>query len=227
LRRSRRSPIAERRLDPDRLTALEATPSNVRPAFATLWNLDLAFADVVATTSEPALGAIRMAWWRERLEELDSGKAAAAEPRLRAIQRQLVRRGISGLELSKLEDAWLPLLEPFPWEERAAEGLRMRGTLLFGIGARLLGGNAAEAQAAGALWSLVDGASHCSDADSRAYLCQAARMWLQEVPTREPAALRPLTVLAALAAHDLRPGGRLGRVGVALAHRLRGTIPHG
>ena len=40
-------------LDPDRLTALASLPSSVRPAFATLWNLDLALADVVATTSEP------------------------------------------------------------------------------------------------------------------------------------------------------------------------------
>ena len=166
-----------------------------------------------------------MAWWRERLEEMDAGKNAAAEPRLRAIQRELVDRGITGAELSKLEDAWLPLLDPFPWGERAADGLCLRGKLLFGIGARLLGGQAADAEAAGALWSLVDGAGHCSDAESRAYLCAAARTWLSEVPKREPPALRPLTVLAALAAYDLRPGGRLGRVGVALAHRLRGTMP--
>ena len=168
-----------------------------------------------------------MAWWRERLEEMDAGRDAPAEPRLRAIRRELVERGISGAELSKLEDAWLPLLEPFPWGERAAEGLRLRGKLLFGIGARLLGGEAAAAEAAGTLWSLVDGAGHCSDAGSRAYLCAAARTWLSEVPKREPPALRPLTVLAALAAYDLRPGGRLGRVGAALAHRLKGTIPHG
>ena len=167
-----------------------------------------------------------MAWWRERLEELDRG-AAPAEPRLRAIQRQLVDRGISGLELSKLEDGWLPLLNPFPWGDDAAEGLRLRGRVLFGIGARLLGGNSKDAEAAGALWSLVDGATHCSDADSRHFLCGAARSCVDEVPRRLPPAIRPLTILAALAAYDLRPAGRLGRVGVALAHRLRGTIPHG
>jgi 15-cis-phytoene synthase len=187
----------------------------------------MAFADVVATTSEPALGAIRMAWWRERLEELDAGCPAASEPRLRAVHRQLVERGITGLELSKLEDAWLPLLEPFPWAEAAGEGLRLRGRVLFGIGAKLLGGNPEDAEAAGALWSLVDGVSHCSDAQSREFLCGAARAAVREVPGRLPASIRPLTILAALAAYDLRPGGRLGRVGVALAHRLRGVIPHG
>jgi phytoene synthase len=179
----------------------------------------------VATTSEAALGAIRMAWWRERLEELDA-KVAPSEPRLRAVQRQLVERAITGLEMSKLEDAWLPMLDPFPWGEAVAEGFRLRGRVLFGIGAKLLGGDPRDAEAAGALWSLVDGASHCSDAESRQALCSAARASLDEVPSRLPAAIRPLTILAALAAYDLRPGGRLGRVGIAMAHRLRGTIPH-
>jgi phytoene synthase len=181
---------------------------------------------VVATTTDPALGAIRMAWWRERLEELDRA-AAPAEPRLRDAQRQLLTRGVSGADLSRLEDAWLPLLEAFPWGHPASDGLALRGRLLFGIGARLLGGRAADAEAAGALWSLVDGASHCSDAESREHLCAAARAAIGDVPRRIPAQIRPLTILAALAAYDLRPGGRLGRVGVALAHKLKGTIPHG
>jgi len=168
-----------------------------------------------------------MAWWRERLEELDTDADPAGEPRLRAIRRQLVERGIAGTELTRLEDAWQPLLDPFPWGEDAAEGLRLRGRMLFGFGARLLGGEAAEAEPAGALWSLVDGAAHCSDPDSRDFLCAAARTQLAKVPKRLSATIRPLTILAALAAYDLRPGGRLGRVGVALAHRLRGTIPHG
>jgi hypothetical protein len=34
-----------------------------------------------------------------------------------------------------------------------------------------------------------------------------------------------LTVLGALAAHDLLHTGRLSRVGVAMTHRLRGTFP--
>lgn len=192
-----------------------------------MWNLDLAFADVVATSSQPALGAIRMAWWRERLEELDRGGDAPLEPRLQRVRSELIGRGISGGELSRLEDAWLPMLEPFPWTQQAVEGFRLRGRLLFGIGARLMGAKSEDAEAAGALWSLVDGASHCSDSPSREALCAAARNAAEEIPPRLPSVIRPLTVLAALAAYDLRPGGRLGRVGAALAHRLRGTIPHG
>ena len=192
-----------------------------------MWNLDLAFADVVATSSQPELGAIRLAWWRERLEELDEGKRAPAEPRLGWVQDELLTRGITGLELSRLEDAWLPMLAPFPWDESVVEGFALRGRTLFDLGARLLGGPTEEASAAGALWSLVDGATHCSDADSRQLLCAAARAAIDDVPRKLPSKIRPLTILAALAAYDLRPGGRLGRVGTAIAHRLRGTIPHG
>ena len=167
-----------------------------------------------------------MSWWRERLDELDSG-TTPAEPRLRVIKHQLLARGISGHELSRLEDGWLALLEPFPWDGAAAEGLRDRGRVLFGIGARLLGGEAKDGEAAGALWSLVDGAVHCSDAASREFLMSEARSAVADVPYNLPAKIRPLTILAALAAYDLRPGGRLGRVGVALGHRVRGTIPRG
>ncbi|MGN6057211.1 MAG: hypothetical protein ACTHOI_01320 [Sphingomicrobium sp.] len=208
------------------MTALQATPREVRSAFEALWNLDLAFADVVSTTTDPALGTIRMAWWRERLEELDCESQPVAEPRLRAIKSELVDRGVSGLNLSKLEDAWLPMLEPFPWDESVVRGFRLRGRILFGIGAELLDGEPEEAKAAGVLWSLVDGATHCSDAPSRAALCSAARTASGEVPRRLSTRIRPLTILAALAAYDLRPGGRLGRVGVALAHRLSGAMPH-
>jgi phytoene synthase len=198
-------------------------PASVRPAFATLWNLDLALADVVATSTDLRLGAIRLAWWRERLEELDTGTPPPGEPRLSAIARQLLSRGVSGAELSKLELAWLPLLEPFPWGEEQADGMAFRGELLFGIGARLLGGRSEDAQAAGALWSLIDGANHCSNAESRAFLLSQAQS--VELPTKMPRRVRPLTVLAALAASNVRnPSSGVARGMAAVYHRLTGKL---
>jgi len=198
-------------------------PSIVRPAFATLWNLDLAFADVVATTTEPALGAIRMAWWRERLEELDTDKSPRGEPRLSAIARQLLSRGVTGSELSNLEDAWLPLLQPFPWREAQAVGLKLRGRTLFAIGARLLGGEPEDAEAAGAFWSLIDGARHCSDEQSARFLFSAAKA--VELPRKIPRVLRPLTVLAATAVPAMTdPTSGLARGMAAVHHRTTGRI---
>ncbi len=205
---------------------LEQLPRALRPAFSALWGLDLAFADVVSTSSDPHLGAIRLAWWRERLEELNGDAAAPAEPRLQAVVSALSPRGVTGQELARLEDAWLPLLEPFPWAVAQAEGLRLRGRILFGIGARLLGSEAAEAEAAGAVWSLVDGADHCSDARWRAMLMHEAGLELAQTPKSARREVRPLTILAALAAADLvREGSGLKRLSAAVRHRLLGTLP--
>ena len=198
-------------------------PSAVQPAFAALWNLDLAMADVVATSSDPALGAIRLAWWRERLEELDGG-VIPAEPRLLGVSEHLLKRGITGVELSELENAWVALLDALPWGDRQADALKRRGRILFGIGARLLGGDPAEAEAAGAIWSLADAANHCSDAESRDFLTTQAGG--TEQPRKAPTELRPLTVLAALAVHDTqKKTGGIRRAAAAVAHRLRGTFP--
>ncbi|HEX6660906.1 MAG TPA: squalene/phytoene synthase family protein [Sphingomicrobium sp.] len=215
--------MAERQLDYDREVALQQLPPGVRPAFKALWNLDLAFADVVATSTDPNLGAIRLAWWRERLEVLDEG-AVPAEPRLQLVANELLPRRITGAELSKLEDAWLPLLQPLAWDDAQVEGLKLRGRVLFGIGANLLGASPTDAETAGELWSLSDGAHHCSDSDTRNLLLREAAAL---APTRAAAKVRPLTLLAALSAHDACPRGSFSRGLTALRHRYRGTFPRG
>jgi phytoene synthase len=184
-------------------------------------------ADVVASSSEPALGAIRLAWWREALQRLDQG-SPPSEPRLQAAADHLLPRGIGGAELAKLEDCWLALLEPFPWTTLTAELVRVRGRILFGLGARPLGLKAEDGEGAGAIWSLVDVARHCSDPESRGMLLAEARRSITELgPRKPPRNLRPLTALAAVAAHDAFGGSRAGRGFVALVHTLTGRIPRG
>jgi phytoene synthase len=198
-------------------------PISVRAAVAALWLLDLAFADIASTTSDQRLGEIRLAWWRERLEDLDSGSSAPAEPRLQAVARELLPRGVTGQELSELEDAWLPALQPFPWSREQAEGFRRRGRILFGVGVRLLGEEPSLAMAPGELWSLIDGAMHCSDISSRGLLISEARSI--DVTSNVPRGLRPITISAAVAvAHVRAPtSGRVRGIAAAV-HRLTGRI---
>jgi phytoene synthase len=178
---------------------------------------------VVSSSTDPRLGAIRLAWWRERLEELDEGGKSPAEPRLQAVAGQLVPPGVSGRELSRLEDAWLPLLEPFPWGAPQADALKLRGRILFGIGARLLGGDPRDAEGAGELWSLIDGARHCTDPHSRDELFKIARR--VAIDGKSPAKLRPLTILSALAVVAVTdPASGLARGMAAAHHRLTGRI---
>ena len=206
------------------MIALEQLPRPLRPAFSALWKLDLAFADVISTSSDPRLGAIRLAWWRERLEELDTGASAPSEPRLQAVASELVSRGIGGAELSRLEDAWQPLLAPFPWGAAQVHGLKLRGAVLFGIGARLMGADPDQTEAAGEIWSLIDGAWHCSDPSSRELLLDRATD--EHIAGRAPRVVRPLTILAALAISDvLNPSSGVARAIVATSHRLTGRYP--
>jgi len=153
---------------------------------------------------------------------------------LQAVERELLPRGVTGKTLSELEDAWLSLLQPFPWAGAQAEGLKLRGQILFRIGALLLDWDPVEGEPAGALWSLVDGARHCSDVQARMFLLGEARAAISHLPpNRPPRRARGLSVLTALAAHDVlrnKPldlGGDLGRLAVATIHQLRGTLPRG
>jgi phytoene synthase len=197
-----------------------------------LFLIDSAMGEVVRTTHEPMLGPIRLAWWRERLEELDEGAAAPAEPRLRKVEQELLPRGVSGVDLAGLEQGWLRLFDPFPWGSDTSEAIWLRGNLLFGIGARLLGSPNETLQAAGGLWALVDVARHCSDEASRAMLLRQARGFAQGLGgARFAPTLRPLSMIAALAIRDCRRGepfeseGSPARAAAMLRHRLSGRLP--
>ena len=188
--------------------------------------------DVLRTTSDPMLGQIRLAWWRERLEELHADGAVPAEPRLQAVKRELLPRGLKGQDLARLERGWVAMFDAFPWEAGTAEAIWFRGRQLFAAGAQILGRTDDPIEAAGGLWTLVDAARHCSDAASRAMLLDQARTFARAIQgTRFPAEIRPLSMLAALAVRDCRsadpfePEGRPARAAAMLLHRLRGRLP--
>jgi 15-cis-phytoene synthase len=212
--------------------ALTYVPIRDRGALAALFAVDRAMGDVVRSTREPMLGPIRLAWWRERLEELDEGASVPAEPRLQQVQRELIPRGVTGRELAALESGWLHLFDPFPWTVQTSEAIWFRGNLLFGLAARALRCADERIQGAGGLWTLVDAARHCSDAESRATLIQQARTFARGLTgVRFPGPLRPLSMLAALAARDCRRGepfereGTPARAAAMLRHRFSGRLP--
>ena len=216
-RRPRRSAIADQT---DRDLVRLHWPVDLRSAFDALFDIDDALAGVVTSSTQPALGAIRLAWWREALERLDR-QPAPPEPRLQAAAAELLPMGVTGAMLSTLEDGWATLLD----EETDIERVAGRGVQLFEIGARLLGGSGELMTAAGRLYGY-------GSALRRGLL---PRQW----PTAElrqlsrhhfPRVLRPLTALARLAARDakqspsIEPEATPGRAAALLAHRLFGIV---
>jgi phytoene synthase len=215
----------------DRRLALDHVPARNRAAMRALFDIDLAMADVVRTSTQPMLGQIRLAWWRERLEALDRGEVPA-EPRLQAVAADLLPRGIAGSTLASLEGGWLRLFDDFPWDIATSEAIWFRGRLLFGLGGRILGAKSDQVEGVGGVWALVDAARQCSDAASRDMLLEQARRFARSLSgARFPFAVRPVTGLAALAIRDLargepfEPEATRGRVAAMLAHRLTGRLP--
>jgi len=190
-------------------------PAELRGAFDALFALDDALGKVVASSSQPALGAIRLAWWRDALERLDTSPPPP-EPRLQACAFEIVSRGVSGSELADISEGWAALFN----EVRTPEAIGARGAALFTVGAKLIGVDHGELKRAGTWFTLADVA--------RRGLAPALPVHI--VPLRFPPALRPLTGLARLAVRDLRHGqdveaeGTPGRAAALFAHRVTGRI---
>jgi len=213
-------------LDPERTLALAYVPAVRRPAIEALWRLDVTLASVLATGTEPMISRIRLAWWRESLEKLDSAPPPA-EPVLEAIARYVLPTGITGAELAPMEEGWASLVTSGPMTPDDLDAYaRCRGGLLFACSARLLGHPHEPAGQAGELWALVDFARHSTSIEERAAALAAARA--RSDTRRWPVPLRPIGMLAVLANRDVARGADLERLGSParicrmLRHRFTG-----
>jgi len=189
--------------DRDRYLSVLYAPEAARPALLALHALDLELAQVVTSTSEPMLGEIRLAWWRDALTTLDAG-TVPAQPLLALIAAEVLPRGVSGAELAALEDRWLGLIG----NDEVPDSHITGGGLLFALLARCGGGEPEAARRLGEAWA----------AGAPALL-----------PVPPP--LRPLLGLAQLAARDAartRAGqGREPRSSTARQLRLLASVALG
>jgi phytoene synthase len=213
-------------LDPDRTLALAYVPAKRRAAVGALWRLDSALGAAVAAGREPLIARIKLAWWREALERLDR-EPPPAEPALRDAASHILPL-VSGAELARMEEGWAVLpgaerLGPAQLDAYAGK----RGGLFFRYSARLLGGEEEGLEAAGEAWALIDLARHCAASEDADVALAAARE--RRLPGRWPPRLRPLGMLAALAARDSDPArppwearGSPKRMWRMLQHRIFG-----
>ena len=190
-------------------------PVELRPAFDSLFDIDEAMGDVVVRATQPALAAIKLAWWRERLEGLDEGQVPA-EPHLQAAAKELLPKGITGHELARLEQGWAELLAERPDVEKALD----RGARLFQLAGHLLGAEMSALNQAGRLFA-------AGNLKRRSLPFQ--QVAISDLP-KFPRSARRLTGMAALAIRDLRGGetpeaeATPGRAWTLLRHRITGRL---
>jgi phytoene synthase len=216
--------------DPERMLALSYARPEGRRALEALLALDDALALLLRTTREPALGQMRLAWWREALARLDQSPAPA-EPVLKALECEVLPKGVSGASLVPIVHGWEVLIEEEVLDpdalRRFGEG---RGHLFVAAGAAMGAGPGDPLAEAGQGWALADLSRNLrgsAEADSARTIAiplldiAAARRWSRNG--------RALGALAHLARMDLGVAegapsstGAPHRVGRLLWHRLTG-----
>ena len=215
--------------NPERMLALSYAGEG-NAALAALLALDDALAQVLRSTREPALGQMRLAWWREALTRLDDS-AAPAEPVLQGLAREVLGRGVTGTALVPIVHGWEVLIEEETLDRdalrRFGEG---RGSLFVSAGL-VLGASPRDPLAvAGQGWALADLARNLKAPDEAAEARVQAQGWLDDaVSARWSRKGRALGALAHLARLDLAVAegalpatGSPARVGRLLWHRVTG-----
>jgi phytoene synthase len=212
--------------DPERALAVAYAQPDARRALSALFALDERFGQVVASTSEPMIGLMRLAWWREALEKLDRDPAPA-EPLLTALATNVLPRGVTGVALAAIEDGWAALLDGEPDDAAIVRHGRERGGNLFAAAARVLGTDDARLPAAGEVWALADLSLRHSEPEVRQTARSKAAALARTIPSGHwPLAARALGALYILAVRDTRLGRRTqgspGRMLRMLALRVFG-----
>ena len=193
-------------------------PVELRPAFDALFQIEDALLEVVGTSTQPALGAVRLAWWRDALERLDQAPPPP-EPRLQACAQLLLPNGVGGKQLSGIADGYATLFDEAP----DLAMIESAGAALFRCGAILLGASDPRLEQAGGRYALAR-------AHRLGLLADRGEGRNGLKGHGFPKHLRPLTALARLAERDLRRDGEFeaeatpARAAALLAHRLTGKI---
>jgi phytoene synthase len=119
-------PLAEdleetvRRADPDRwLAGRFIADLEARADVTALYAFDHVLARVPVMVSEPLMGEIRLAWWREALDEIYAGAAVRSHPVALALAEAVRRRGLDRAPLDAMIEARMGDLDAAPFANEA------------------------------------------------------------------------------------------------------------
>jgi phytoene synthase len=148
-----------RRVDPDRwLASRFAADAEARADLIALYAFNHEIVRAAEVASQPLVGEMRLAWWREALAEMFEGRPVRAHPAAQALSTAVSRRSLDRAELDALIDARHRDLEPWPLMAEEAEGhVDATAGRLMRLAARLLAPEADPAAVLGAsrAWGLA------------------------------------------------------------------------
>lgn len=189
--------------DAERL-AVEYCAKELRPALIAFFAFDARLGQIASKTTEPALGQMKLAWWRDMLSQPidDQPKGDVV---LEALSLHWAERKASLIEAV---DAWEVLIAS---EKLSAHDIELfakgRVEPIVRIDQQIADKINKNVQPMAELWALADIAHRVSDEDERATILRIASERLQHTgPIAK--SLRGIAVLHALARRSLERGGR-------------------
>ncbi|MDG5747536.1 hypothetical protein P8Q88_05025 [Qipengyuania sp. XHP0207] len=191
-------------LPPEAMVALGYAPRAHRSLFELFLSLDRNLARSVAGASEPIVGQLRLAWWRDALGS-DDGTLPAGNPLLDAIAASF---GSERRSLAKLVDGWEAFLLADPVDGDGAQAFaagRAAGWLAVARKCAVHADTEA-IEVAARRWALAELADNIDSAAGRDTIMTAADH-LTGPTVALPRELRPLAVLDALARRAIARGG--------------------
>jgi phytoene synthase len=184
--------------------ALAWTPQKVREPLRIAFELDQRLARIVARTTEPMLGQMRLAWWREALAK-PLGDRPKGDAVLDAIGNHWAGREAA---LTAMIDGWevLMITERLSFSD-AASFAELRSGFFAALAPLEADVVQARIRLAAIRWALADAVTGVSEPQERSVMMAAAS---QKVSDRAqlPKAMRGLAVLDALAQRSINRGGR-------------------
>ena len=187
-----------RRVDPDRWLASRFIPNaEARADVIALYALNYELSRAAEVASQPLIGEMRLAWWREAAEEIYDDRPIRRHPVALALAQAVRRRGLDRADVEALIDGRLRELEPWPLgEDEALDYVEATAGRLMTLAARALTPDAtADLRAAGGAWGLA-GLIRLGGRLPPAWEAGAARTKVEEALGAANAALRSLPVEA-------------------------------
>ena len=143
--------------DRDRYMCALLAPQDKRAGIMALLALNIELSRIGELTSEEMIGLIRIAWWREAVQEIYDGKPVRQHAVVLALAEAIKAHSLPQIDLQTLIDARESDLGKTPFatlEDLETYAARTSG-LLHGLWAKILGTDEASAESTGTAWGLV------------------------------------------------------------------------
>jgi phytoene synthase len=147
-----------RRVDPDRwLASRFIADAEARADVIALYALNYELSRAAEVASQPLIGEMRLAWWREALDEIHEGRPVRRHPAALALDAVVRRRGLERAGLEALVDGRLREFEPWPLgEDEVFDYLDATAGCLMTLAARTLAPDSqADLRPAARAWGLA------------------------------------------------------------------------